>query len=103
MQAEACAAAPRNASRSCGTCRGQDVVKDWIADNLNSGKVVKESSAGSSSWSSAHVYHTDSGKKFFVKLSHGRDSSMFEGEALGLQALYGTILFFTTPVVAVRL
>lgn len=69
---------------------GQEVVKDWIADNLNSGKVVKESSAGSSSWSSAHIYHTDSGKKFFVKLSQGRDSSMFEGEALGLQALYDT-------------
>ena len=67
-------------------------MKEWIADNLDSGRVVKEKLAGSSSWSSAYVYHTDSGKKFFVKLSQGRDSSMFKGEALGLQALYGTIL-----------
>ena len=73
-------------------CRESSVVKDWIADNLDSGRVVKEKLAGSSSWSSAYVYHTDSGRKFFVKLSQGRDSSMFKGEALGLQALYGTIL-----------
>ena len=85
-------------SRCCeGYChgdnayRGEEVVKQWIADNLDGGKVVKESLAGSSSWSSAYVYHTESGKKFFVKLSLGRDSSMFEGEALGLQALYGNI------------
>lgn len=64
-------------------------MKEWIAENLDSGKVVKESLAGSSSWSSAYTYHTKSGKKFFVKLSPGRDSSMFEGEALGLRALYG--------------
>ena len=77
-------------------CRGEEVVKQWIADNLDGGKVVKESLAGSSSWSSAYVYHTESGKKFFVKLSLGRDSSMFEGEALGLQALYGNHLLNMT-------
>lgn len=65
------------------------MVKHWIEENLDGGKVVKESLAGSSSWSSAYTYHTESGKKYFVKLSPGRDSSMFEGEALGLQALYG--------------
>ena len=64
-------------------------MKDWIAHNLDSGEVVKESMEGSSSWSSAYTYHTESGQKYFVKLSLGRDSSMFEGEALGLQALYG--------------
>ena len=67
-------------------------MKQWIEKNLDGGKVVKESVAGSSSWSSAYTYHTESGKKFFIKLSPGRDSSMFEGEALGLQALYGTYL-----------
>lgn len=64
-------------------------MKDWIADNLDSGKVTKEQLEGSSQWSSAYVYDTESGKKYFVKLSHGRDSAMFKGEALGLQALYG--------------
>ena len=72
-------------------CRGESVVKDWIAENLDSGKVTKEQLAGSSQWSSAYVYDTESGQKFFVKLSLGRDSSMFEGEALGLQALYGMV------------
>lgn len=80
------------ASLACCERRGEQVVKDWIADNLDSGNVTKESLAGSSSWSSAYVYHTESGKKFFVKLSLGRDISMFKGEALGLQALYGTVL-----------
>ena len=75
---------------ACGCIRrGDQAVKDWIADNLDSGKVVKESMTGSSSWSSAYTYHTENGQKYFVKLSLGRDSSMFEGEALGLQALYG--------------
>ena len=69
-------------------------MKHWIEENLDGGKVVKESLAGSSSWSSAYTYHTESGKKYFVKLSPGRDSSMFEGEALGLQALYGVYLHY---------
>ena len=72
-------------------CRDEDVVKDWITNNLDSGKVTKEQLAGSSQWSSAYVYQTENGKKYFVKLSLGRDSSMFKGEALGLQALYGEV------------
>lgn len=66
-------------------------MKDWITNNLDSGKVTKEQLAGSSQWSSAYVYQTENGKKYFVKLSLGRDSSMFKGEALGLQALYGEV------------
>lgn len=82
-------------TESAALCSGESVVKDWIADNLDSGKVTKEQLAGSSQWSSAYVYDTESGKKFFVKLSLGRDSSMFKGEALGLQALYGTARYIT--------
>lgn len=66
-----------------------EVVEKWIADNLDGGRVLKQSQAGASSWSSAYVYHTETGQKYFVKHSLNRDSSMFEGEALGLQALYG--------------
>lgn len=45
---------------------------------------------GSSNWSSAHVFTTQSGAQFFVKLAMGgRDDSMFQGEAQGLQAMYG--------------
>ena len=64
-------------------------VKEWIATNLDSGSVTKECFAGSSSWSSAYTYETESGTKYFVKVALGRDKSMFEGEALGLSALYG--------------
>ena len=51
--------------------------------------MTKESFAGSSSWSSAYTYETESGTKYFVKVALGRDKRMFEGEALGLSALYG--------------
>ncbi|EIE23853.1 Ketosamine-3-kinase [Coccomyxa subellipsoidea C-169] len=44
----------------------------------------------SSSWSSAYVYTTDGGKKLFVKQSSNGGEGMFKGEALGLQAMYGS-------------
>ena len=46
---------------------------------------------GQSSWATSHRYETDSGKKFFVKMARGQDGSMFKGEALGLQAMYGEL------------
>ncbi|KAL3147712.1 hypothetical protein ABBQ32_002455 [Trebouxia sp. C0010 RCD-2024] len=72
------------------TSREGEVIENWIAENLDGGRVVKQSQAGASSWSSAYVYRTQTGKKYFVKVSRNRDSGMFEGEALGLQALYDT-------------
>lgn len=45
---------------------------------------------GGSNWSSARVYATTSGQKFFVKSSRARDEGMFKGEALGLQAMFDT-------------
>jgi hypothetical protein len=37
-----------------------------------------------------YVYTTQQGQEYFVKLAMGgRDDSMFQGEAQGLQAMYG--------------
>lgn len=67
-------------------------IDDWIEQNLDSGKVVSRSQVSSSGWSSAYVYQTDNGTKYFVKQSgSGADKGMFKGEALGLQAMYGEI------------
>ncbi len=57
---------------------------------MGGGKVVKRSQLGSSGWSSAYVYTLESGRRLFVK--QGRDEAMFQGEALGLQAMYGVAL-----------
>ncbi|CAL5227300.1 g10235 [Coccomyxa viridis] len=66
-------------------------IDGWIEQNLDSGRVVSRNQVSSSSWSSASVYTTDSGTKYFVKQSKaGADDGMFKGEALGLQAMYGT-------------
>lgn len=54
--------------------------------------MVKQEFMGGSSWSSAYVYHTQGGQKYFVKLALGRDESMFKGEALGLSAMYGEMV-----------
>lgn len=48
--------------------------------------------AGGSSWSSAYIYSTDSGRQLFVKTALGRDSqAMFKGEAQGLRAMHGEL------------
>lgn len=66
---------------------------------MGSGAVTGQKFMGGSSWSSCYVYETASGKSFFVKLAMGRSAAeMFEGEALGLQAMHGkykTITFNT--------
>lgn len=63
---------------------------DWIAENLDSGYVVKEKFMGGSGWSSTYVYTTDQGAEYFVKTSGGsKAKGMFDGEALGLKAMYG--------------
>lgn len=57
---------------------------------MDGGPVVAEKFVGGSNWSSAYVYTTQQGKEYFVKLAMGgRDDSMFQGEAQGLQAMYG--------------
>ena len=65
-------------------------IDNWIEQNLDSGKVTSRNQVSSSSWSSAYVYETDNGTKYFVKQSQGgADEGMFKGEALGLEAMYG--------------
>lgn len=69
----------------------QTTAADWIEANLPGGSVVKEKFVGGSNWSSAYVYSTQQGNEYFVKLAMGgRDDSMFQGEAQGLQAMYAT-------------
>eukprot|EP00798_Chlamydomonas_sp_ICE-L_P025588 gene25588-11241_t len=74
-------------SRTTPKCKS---IASWIEDNLDSGSVVREESQGSSSWSSASIYETDSGAKYFVKTSRSQDLAMFKGEALGLNAMHDT-------------
>lgn len=74
--------------------RVQTTAADWIEANLEGGAVVKEKFVGGSNWSSAYVYTTQQGKEYFVKLAMGgRDDSMFQGEAQGLQAMYGECVY----------
>lgn len=71
-------------------CRVQTTAADWIGANLEGGKVIKEKNVGGSNWASAYVYTTQGGQEYFVKVAMGgRDDSMFQGEAQGLQAMYG--------------
>ena len=72
----------------CCLCR-QDAVTEWLENNTSSGKIVRKQPMGSSSWSSASVYETEGGQKYFVKETRGHGVGMFEGEALGLQAMHG--------------
>ncbi len=62
---------------------------DWIGSSLDYGPVVRNSSLGSSGWSSQYTFDTESGKKVFAKIALGEDVVMFKGEALGLAAMYG--------------
>lgn len=65
-----------------------DPAASWISDNLGTGAVVKSKVHGASGWASSSVLETETGARYFVKTS-SRDGSMFAGEALGLQAMYG--------------
>ena len=75
----------------CAVLNRSDIaVANWIEDNLECGKVTNQGFMGSSSWSNAYRYDTESGQRYFVKEAHGQDATMFQGEALGLQAMHGT-------------
>ncbi|KAK9845281.1 hypothetical protein WJX81_002192 [Elliptochloris bilobata] len=71
------------------TRAGGDVIADWLHEHMG-GAVLRKSSLGGSSWSSAYRYELDNGKHLFVKLATSGDDTMFQGEALGLQAMYDT-------------
>uniref|UniRef100_A0A7S0ZIW0 protein-ribulosamine 3-kinase n=1 Tax=Timspurckia oligopyrenoides TaxID=708627 RepID=A0A7S0ZIW0_9RHOD len=67
-----------------------DEITLWIENNLDFGKVTERSGGASSSWASSSTITTESGVKLFVKTSSDGPSSMFEGEAKGLQAMQAT-------------
>ena len=71
--------------------RAGDVIADWIEANLpEAGPVTGTTSLGSSDWSSFQRLQTASGQRFFVKQARGHAAeAMFNGEALGLTAMYG--------------
>ena len=57
---------------------------------MGEGRVTGSKFAGGSSWSSAYIYTTASGRRLFVKTALGRDpEAMFRGEAEGLKAMHG--------------
>ncbi|KAL4458241.1 hypothetical protein ABPG75_013106 [Micractinium tetrahymenae] len=68
-----------------------DGAAAWIEQNMDVGKVTGTKFAGGSSWSSAYIYSTSSGRQLFVKTAMGRDpEAMFRGEAEGLKAMHAT-------------
>ncbi|KAK3240806.1 hypothetical protein CYMTET_49379 [Cymbomonas tetramitiformis] len=67
-----------------------DIAADWIQQNMGSGAVVRKQNAGYSDWASAYTFETENGSRYFVKISPGRDESMFAGEAEGLKAMFAT-------------
>ena len=78
-------------------CRTGDVIASVITDRT--GVEVKGSrSIGSSGWSSQLVYTATDGQKFFAKTSRKSAKDMFEGEALGLQAMYGVQQFLHVAI-----
>ena len=69
-------------------------VSHWIEHEMGSKVTRGGGVGGGSGWSSATIYTTEDGRQFFVKTSRGIEAlSMFEGEALGLQAMYGAFYF----------
>jgi len=61
-----------------------------IEEDLGLGTAGDLKYMGGSSWSSCYTCETDNEGKLFVKTALGRSAKdMFEGEALGLRAMYG--------------
>ncbi|GJN09301.1 hypothetical protein PR202_ga27297 [Eleusine coracana subsp. coracana] len=68
---------------------GGDPIKEWILTEGKATKITGTRSIGGGCINSAQRYDTDAGP-FFVKTNRRIDPSMFEGEALGLKAMYDT-------------
>ncbi|GLT44951.1 hypothetical protein SLA2020_188220 [Shorea laevis] len=83
--------------RCFSTCRtfalmaglGDDPVRDWILSEGKASKITRISPVGGGCINRASRYDTDAGS-FFVKTNRNIGPSMFEGEALGLDAMYKT-------------
>ncbi|GKV13042.1 hypothetical protein SLEP1_g24116 [Rubroshorea leprosula] len=68
---------------------GDDPVRDWILSEGKASKITRISPVGGGCINRASRYDTDAGS-FFVKTNRNIGPSMFEGEALGLDAMYKT-------------
>ncbi|KAM6584902.1 hypothetical protein CsatB_011904 [Cannabis sativa] len=66
-----------------------DPIREWILSEGNATKITGISPVGGGCINRANRYDTDAGS-FFVKTNRSIGPSMFEGEALGLNAMYKT-------------
>ncbi|KAH7864353.1 hypothetical protein Vadar_028642 [Vaccinium darrowii] len=66
-----------------------DPIREWILSEGKANKITRISSVGGGCINLASRYDTDAGL-FFVKTNRSIGPSMFEGEALGLSAMYDT-------------
>ncbi|KAJ1693428.1 hypothetical protein LUZ63_010126 [Rhynchospora breviuscula] len=67
----------------------EDPIREWILTKGKASKIFRISSIGGGCINYANCYDTDVGS-FFVKTNREIGPSMFEGEALGLSAMYDT-------------
>ncbi|XP_010055239.2 protein-ribulosamine 3-kinase, chloroplastic isoform X2 [Eucalyptus grandis] len=68
---------------------GDDPIREWILSEGKATRITRISPVGGGCINSASQYDTDAGS-FFVKTNRRIGPSMFEGEALGLGAMYET-------------
>ncbi|XP_057952550.1 protein-ribulosamine 3-kinase, chloroplastic [Malania oleifera] len=66
-----------------------DPIHEWILSEGNATQITRISPIGGGCINLANRYDTDAGS-FFVKTNRSIGPSMFEGEALGLSAMYET-------------
>ncbi|XP_010092084.2 protein-ribulosamine 3-kinase, chloroplastic, partial [Morus notabilis] len=66
-----------------------DPIREWILSEGKATEITRISSVGGGCINRANRYDTDAGS-FFVKTNRSIGPSMFEGEALGLNAMYET-------------
>ncbi|CAN1236799.1 Protein-ribulosamine 3-kinase, chloroplastic [Linum grandiflorum] len=66
-----------------------DPISDWIMTEGKATKITRISPIGGGCINRANRYETDAGP-FFVKTNRSIGPSMFEGESLGLNAMYQT-------------
>ncbi|WOL10023.1 protein-ribulosamine 3-kinase, chloroplastic [Canna indica] len=81
---------PKSApSSSTMASLGDDPIREWILTEGKATEITRISPIGGGCINHASRYDTDSGS-FFVKTNRRIGPSMFEGEALGLSAMYAT-------------
>ncbi|CAK9134465.1 unnamed protein product [Ilex paraguariensis] len=72
-----------------GATMHDDPIREWVLSEGKATQITRICSIGGGCINLAHRYDTDAGS-FFVKTNRSIVPSMFEGEALGLDAMYET-------------